>query len=163
MHRSKVRLLYLAGQSPFRLRELLESELYSSKEYNLIASRRLSATLRERALSNREVWVASDDPQLSWLLDDVPACRFLRPIPTRLARVADSLKRRAETEPAAVKPRVIVIAEPASDAEKSVELPLPMRPDYATQESEDSWQVFERNSAIQRPPDDSEFCDPNSN
>lgn len=163
LHRAKIRLLYLSGLAPYRSREMLESELYNSKDYSLTTSRRLAARLRERSLSNRDVWIDSDDPQLAWLLDDMPKWRFLRPVPAELARVAPRLKQRSETEAEQIKPQVIVVADVSSDGQKAIALPQSMQLEYAPQESQDNWTILQRITARSKPSDDSEFCDPNLN
>jgi hypothetical protein len=163
LHRTTIRLLYLSGLAPYRSREMLESELYNSKDYSLTMSRRLAARLRERSLSNRDVRIDCDDPQLAWLLDDMPRWRFLRPVPGELARVAPQLKRRAEDEAEQTNPQVIVVADVSSDGQKAIALPQPMRLKYAPRESQDGWTIMQRITASPKLPDDSEFCDPNLN
>jgi hypothetical protein len=161
--RSAVRLLYLARLAPYRSREMLENELYNSKEYSLTASRNLAAILRERSLTNRDVWFEGDDPQLAWLLDDVPKARFLRPIPAAFARVAPRLKLAAEEELSRSLPEVLVVAEQAADSGKSTDLPSRVRSEYAKPENQEAWRVYQRVHAANKPGDDSEFCDPNVN
>ncbi len=163
LQRSKIRLLYLTGQTPYRSREMLESELYNSKEYSLTASRRLAATLRDRSLSNRDVWFDGDDPQLAWMLDDVPKWRFFRPVPAAVARIAPQLKLRAEEEAYQTRPQYIVLAEPVLDTQKSIEIPPRMRPDYTLIETQDTWTISQRIHAAAKPSEDPEFCDPNVN
>ena len=163
LQRSKVRLLFLSGLAPYHSREMLESELYNSKDYSLTASRRLASDLRERSLSNRDVWIDSDDPQLAWLLEDVPKWRFLRPVPAAIAHGAPNLKRRADDEAALTKPQVIVLADQSTDGRRAIALPQALRVEYALLESQDNWNVMQRVPAKPRPLDDSEFCDPNSN
>ena len=163
VQRSKIRLLYLAGQTPYRSREMMESELYNSKEYSLTASRRLAATLRERSLSNREVWVDGDNPQLAWLLDDVPRGRFFRPVPAAIARIAPTLSLRADAEAYQAEPQFVVLDEPALDAQKPIQLPSRMRPEYSLLETQEPWTILQRVHVAKRPPEDPEFCDPNMN
>lgn len=163
LQRSKVRLLFLCGLAPYRSREMLESELYNSKDYSLTASRRLAGDLRQRSLSNRDVWIDSDDPQLAWLLDDVPKWRFVRPVPAALARVAPQLKRSSDDEASQTKPQVIVVADPPNDGQRAIALPPAMRLEYASLESQDGWNVLQRIRPSPKVPDDSEFCDPNLN
>ena len=163
MQRSKVRLLFLTGLAPYRSREMLESELYNSKDYSLTASRRLATDLRERSLTNRDVWIDTDDPQLAWLLDDVPKWRFVRPIPAELAGVAPRLTRSSDEAATQMKPQVIVVADAPNDGQRAIALPPALRLEYAPLESQDGWNVLQRVHVDDKPPDDSEFCDPNLN
>ncbi len=163
LRRSKVRLLYLANLAPYRSREMLESELYNSRDYSLTASRSLAATLRERSLSNRDVWFEGDDPQLAWLLDDVPKGRFLRPVSAVFARIAARLKLAADEQLARTQPEVLIVAEPASDSGKPTELPSSVRAEYSLLETQEVWRIYQRIHAAKKPHEDPEFCDPNSN
>ena len=163
LQRSKVRLFFLCGLAPYRSREMLESELYNSRDYSLTASRRLAGDLRERSLSNRDVWIDSDDPQLAWLLDGVPKWRFVRPVPAALARVAPRLKRSSDDEASKTKPQVIVVADSPNDGQRANALPQALRLEYAPLQSQDGWNVLQRIHTSPKAPDDSEFCDPNLN
>jgi hypothetical protein len=163
LQRSKVRFRYLAGLAPYRSPEMLESELYNSKEYSLTTSRRVAAALRKRSLSNRDIWILGDDPQLAWLLADVPKLRFLRPVPEKLAQVAPWLAQRAQDEAYASAPRIIVMAPATSEFESSVELPPRWRPNYEPLDTLDSWRIFQRVNARAPAAEEPEFCDPNLN
>ena len=162
LRRSKVRLLYLANLAPYRSREILESELYNSKDYSLTASRSLAATLRERSLSNRDVWFEGDEPQLAWLLDGVHKGRFLRPIPAALARVAPRLKLSADEGLSRTQPEVLVVAEQAPDSGKSTDLPSRAPAEYALLETQETFRIYQRIHAVKKPIEDPEFCDPNN-
>jgi len=163
LERSKVRLLYVAGLAPYRSREMLESELYNSKEYSLTASRKLAADLRERSLTNSDVWVLSDDPQLAWLLDGSPRWRFIRPVPPLMARMARQLDARIAV-PAflATAPKAVVI-DAQADSSPGIGLQAQWRTDYATLEAQDAWTVLQRVPANRQGTENSEFCDPNVN
>jgi hypothetical protein len=110
--RSLIRLRYLTGQAPYRAREMLENELYNSKQYSITNSRRVAATLRERAVTIREVWIDGDEPQVLWLLDGAPAQRFLRPVPPWLATQAEGLVEQARQASELARPRCLVSSHP---------------------------------------------------
>ena len=162
LRRSKARLLYLTSLTPFRSREMLESELYNSKEFSLTASRRLAATLRERSLSNRDVWILSDDPQLAWLLDDIPKWRFIQPVPALMSRFAPQLNRERTVGAFLSQAPNFAVVDQSSDNANPVDISTRLRSEYAPIETRDAWTIIQR-VPKRVPVDDSEFCDPNVN
>jgi|GEM_PF-2662024 len=156
--RSKTRLLYLAGQATYRSREMLEAELYSAGDYNLPSSRRIATWLRARALTNRTVWVAGNETQVAWMLEGLPAYRFIERPPAAWATAAPALAERATQEANALEPDYIVASADASEAV----IRSGWRPasDYPLLESmENAWRVYQRVHKPAPPPE--EFCDPN--
>jgi len=163
LQRSKVRLLYLAGLAPYHSREMLESELYNSKEYSLTLSRRLAANLRERSLTNRDVWIACDDPQLAWLLDGVSRWRFIRPVPDNWIRTAHQFDLKYTVSRfIATAPRAIVI-QSQSESSPLLGPQARWRSEYAAADVQEPWTLLQRVSPNRSESDGAEFCDPNVN
>lgn len=157
--RSKTRLMYLTRQAPYRSQEVLEGELYSSSEYNLSSSRRVATVLKMRSLTNRSVWVAGNEPQLAWMLDGIPAYRFVEPVPVLWATATPPLNQLAIDEAGALQPDTIVIAGPATAGDTIVRSVARSGEDYEVSEVIDgSWRVYQR---MKKPPTkDEEFCEP---
>ncbi len=162
LKRSKSRLLYLTGLASFRSPEMLESELYNSKEYSLTASRRLAASLRERSLSNRDVWILSDDPQLAFLLDGIPTWRFIRPVPSEYSSVAPQLDRTRSLVEFVQRSPNIAVADANTEAPSPNDVVTRLAGEYTPLETHDAWTILQRNPKP-LPPRDTEFCDPNGN
>ena len=159
--RSRTRLLYLSGHAPYRSREMLESELYSSADYNLTSSRRVAASLRARSLTNRAVWVAGNEPQLAWMLEAVPQYRFLEPVPASWASATPELARRASNEANVLQPEVIVTSSSTAVSDATLRSTARSTEDYDLLEVTDNWRTYQRVQKRPRAEDDTEFCDPN--
>jgi hypothetical protein len=157
--RSKTRLMYLTRQAPFRSQEMLESELYSSSEYNLPSSRRVATVLKMRSLTNRSIWVAGNEPQLAWMLDGIPAYRFVEPVPALWTAATPQLTQRAVDEAGSLQTDTIVIAGPATASDAVIRSGARSSEDYTVTEVIDgSWRVYQR---VKKPPaKDEEFCEP---
>jgi len=157
--RSKTRLMYLTRQGPYRSREMLEGELYGSSEYNLPSSRRVATVLKMRALTNRSVWVAGDEPQLAWMLDGIPSYRFVEPVPAQWTAATPQLAQRAINEARTVQADTIVLAGPATASDTIIRAGARSSEDYTVTEVIDSsWRVYQR--VKKPPPRDEEFCEP---
>ena len=157
--RSKTRLLYLTRQAPYRSQEMLESELYSSNDYNLPSSRRVATVLRMRSLTNRSVWVAGNEPQLAWMLDGIPAYRFVEPVPALWTSATPQLTQRAINEAGTLQTDTIVITGPATAGDAIIRSGARSSEGYTvTDVIDSSWRVYQR---VKKPPArDEEFCEP---
>ena len=159
LKRSKTRLMYLTRQAPYRSQEMLESELYSSSDYNLPSSLRVATILKMRGLTNRAVWVAGNEPQLAWMLDGIPAYRFVEPVPESWTTATPQLTQRAINEANVLQTDTIVIAGPATASDAIIRSGTRSSEDYTVTEVIDSsWRVYQR---VKKPPArDEDFCEP---
>jgi hypothetical protein len=138
---------------------MLESELYGSNEYNLPSTRRVATILRMRSLTNRSVWVAGNEPQLAWMLDGIPAYRFVEPVPALWNTTTPQLAQRAINESGSLQTDTVVIAGPATASDAIIRSGARSSEDYTvTDVIDSSWRVYQR---VKKPPArDEEFCEP---